>query len=143
MLATHSFLSDVFRQYYKYDYYTLPLSEESIIRQLNVTDKEATVIELATIGQSNSALWHEERERRITASKVHEVSKWKRGFDHHAEKFVAPLSDHNMFVLKKLMHGSMYEPIAQEKYKLCLENVQVFSIGLVINANNFWLFTRC
>ena len=126
-------------QYFKYDYYTLPLSEQSILRQLNVTDKEATAIEQATIGQSNSALWHEERKRRLTASKVHEVYKWKRGFDHHAEKFVAPLSDHNMFVQKKLMHGSMYEPVAWEKYKLCLENVQVFSSGLVINANNYWL----
>ena len=94
-------------QYFKYDYYTLPLSEQSIIRQLNVTDKEATAIEQAAIGQSNSSLWHEERKRRITASKVHEVYKWKRGFDHHAEKFVTPLSDHNMFVQKKLMHGSI------------------------------------
>ena len=81
----------------------------------------------------------EERKRRITASKVYEVSQWKRGFDHHAEKVVAPASDHNAFVQKKLMHGSMFEPVAWEKYKLCLENVQVFSSGLIVNANNCWL----
>ena len=34
----------------------------------------------------------------------------------------------------------MFEPgVAWEKYKLSLKNVQLFSSGLVVNANDYWL----
>lgn len=80
--------------------------------------------------------------RRVTASKVFEVSQWKRGLERHAEKFVnATISKTmaNPILQRKLAHGTMYESVAWEKYQLCMENAKVYPSGLVINPDNCWL----
>jgi hypothetical protein len=71
---------------------------------------------------------------------------WKRGLDKHAEKFIGHFSDSattvsNPVLLRKFEHGTMYEPVAWEKYKLCFDGhtPEVYSSGLVINPNNCWL----
>ena len=63
--------------------------------------------------------------------------------DKHAENFVEgdlSRSTTSDILQKKLDHRIMYESVALEKYKVCMEkevtNVKVLPCGLVVNENN-------
>jgi len=130
-------------QYYSYSTSHLSVSERSVIEKLVLSQEEAKILEQATLNQSSCTLWYSQRKQRITASRIHEVYQWKRGLDNHADKFVnPPATNLNPFVQRKFEHGKMYEPVAWEKYKLCMQDkcdVEVLPSGLVINPNNCWL----
>ena len=62
-----------------------------------------------------------------------------------AQKFIQndALKDNVPDVLKrKFEHGKMYEPVALDKYRKCMnqksEKCDVYPSGLVINTNNCW-----
>ena len=64
--------------------------------------------------------------------------------ERHGEKFASDNSDRKVpdILQKKFDHGKMYESVALEKYKLCMNdiiNTDVYPCGLVINENNCWL----
>lgn len=131
-------------QYFEQDMSELLPSSQVTLQGLNVTALEAVQLEEATRSQSSSSLWHDERKKRVTASKVYEISQWKRCMENHADKYVnssSSLSASNPVLQRKLTHGTMYEPVAWEKYKLCMqdESVEVYPCGLVVDPNNSWL----
>ena len=133
-------------QYFKYDHYVSDPMQQTKLQELCVTHVQAVALEQATQTQSQNKLWFTERKCRITASKIHDVFYWKRGMNKHAEKFVeGDLSRSTTpdILQKKLDHGIMYESVALEKYKVCMQeevtNVEVLPCGLVVNENNCWL----
>ena len=133
-------------QHFNYDHYVSDSMQQTKLQELCVTNVQAVALEQATQTQSQNNLWFKKRKCRITASKILHVFYCKRGMDKHAEKFVEgdlSRSTPSDIVQKKLDHGIMYESVALEKYKVCMEeevtNVKVLSCGLVVNENNCWL----
>lgn len=131
-------------------YFSSPLNlcipEKITLEQLKVTNDEAKTIEDATRNQSSNVLWHNLRKLRLTASRVDEVFRWKRGMENHGDKFVNYTlhTCKNPVLQRKLAHGKMYEPVAWQKYKECMEsdiniNINVMPCGLVIDPKNVWL----
>jgi hypothetical protein len=65
--------------------------------------------------------------------------------DKHAEKFVnSDVLKVPEILQKKFDHGKMYEPVALEKYRVCMReemdpSTEVYPCGLVLNINNCWL----
>lgn len=56
------------------------------------------------------------------------------------QRNLLPLPQITICCAKEADEDSMFEPgVAWEKYKLSLKNVQLFSSGLVVNANDYWL----
>lgn len=110
-----------------------------------MTNEQAVILEQTTQLQSQSSLWFKERKFRVTASKVSDVFHWKRGMDKHAEKFVnSDVLKVPEILQKKFDHGKMYEPVALEKYRVCMReemdlSTEVYPCGLVLNINNCWL----
>ncbi|CAB4030271.1 hypothetical protein AC249_AIPGENE8776, partial [Paramuricea clavata] len=68
-----------------------------------------------------------------------------RGMDKHAEKFVnSDVLKVPEILQKKFDHGKIYEPVALEKYRVCMReemdpSTEVYPCGLVLNRNNCWL----
>ena len=126
---------------------TLSQPEINLLKNIMLTEEEATSLEQATRDQAASGLWHNQRKCRLTASRVSEVFQWKRGLESHATKFVSSFgtlnTQNNPVLQRKLSHGKMYEAVAWQKYKECMQStscdVQVLPSGLVINSNNCWL----
>ena len=132
-------------QYYFYDISNTCQSEKDLLEGLNLTNEQAVALEEATRTQSQNVLWFQQRKCRITALQVYDVYQWKKGMEKHAEKFIQndALKDNVPDVLKrKFEHGKMYEPVALDKYRKCMnqkfEKCDVYPSGLVINTNNCW-----
>ena len=131
-------------QYYHHDISTLSSTQKSVLDKIQITNEQAATLEQATQSQSQDRQWFEERRLRVTASRIHDVFQWKRGMERHGERFASDNSDRKVpdILQKKFDHGKMYEPVALEKYKLCMNdiiNTDVYPCGLVINENNCWL----
>ena len=132
-------------QYYHYDISTLGSTQQAVLDKIQVTNGQATALEQATQSQSQSTMWFEERKLRVTALRIYDVFQWKRGMERHGATFAINDSERKIpdILQKKFDHGKMYESVALEKYKLCmnddLSNTYVYPCGLVINENNCWL----
>lgn len=94
--------------------------------------EEAHALEEMTRGQSSVPLWHEERKKRITASRFRDVVTRKAPV---TEKFVASIRGSRSAPATKFMKAGLEnEASAINKYK-DLQNVEVFPIGLCVNPS--------
>ena len=73
-------------QYYNHDISTLGSTQQAVLDKIQITNKQAAVLEQATQSQSQNRLWFEKRKLRVTASRVHDVFQWKRGMERHGER---------------------------------------------------------
>lgn len=103
------------------------------------TVKEQQEISRATVGQSSSSKWSEERSKRITASNFKCVATRKKvPYDNLVKKICAKPGQVN-FSNKHTEWGKQAEPIALAQYKCELEGngfiVEMQKMGLIVNPN--------
>jgi putative phage-type endonuclease len=80
-----------------------------------LTKEEATDLERATAGQSNSKLWHSERKWRVTSSRFGEITKItpRRNVEKLCQSIVCP----RQLAVPSVVHGKQYESAAIRKFQ--------------------------
>ena len=109
--------------------------ESVMLDDLNVTPSQATSIETETRLQSNTALWHKVREKRITASKAHLV--YRRQRNH--ETLVSQLKKKGIQT-QAMREGLEDEPKAAMAYGEVIDKKgNILPCGIVVSPWACWL----
>ena len=111
---------------------------------IHVTRESCRKLEADTTMQSKSDLWLYNRKDKITASNAHKVLIRKKNFESLLDNFLSPKPENELPAATKdeLIHGTVYEPIAREKYINILtyqlnRNVNVRETGCIIQPKLF------
>ncbi|XP_013391521.1 uncharacterized protein LOC106159688 [Lingula anatina] len=112
-----------------HDYCQVPWTEYIVDRGNDVEEQAAKDIERSTVQQGKSAIWHKEREWRITASRFGEITAAteKRDMNKLCESLLTPKPLHT----PAIRHGQDYEKIAIRKFEES-QNLKVEQCGLFI-----------
>jgi hypothetical protein len=97
----------------------------------DLTLEEAHALEEQTRNQSNSSLWHEERAKRITASKFKDVVGRKK---EATEDFINKIFQRCLIQTKLMKVGIENEDVVLQKYTIQKNGtVEIFKCGFVVN----------
>ena len=112
---------------------------QEIMDSQQITKEESEQIERSTRRQSNCSEWHENRAKRLTASRFHEIV--VRRSQH--EKLAERLCNAKPFHTKATEHGKQYEAKGLREYEKYMKKtgrtISVLKAGLVVNPSMYWL----
>ena len=106
------------------------LSLRTVWIAVQITAQEAKDLEAQTVRQADSALWHEARKFRLTASNFHKIVKRQKEV---TEKFVTSLMYPTPFSAPQTDYGKAHEKLAKKEYSQKKPSVHVHDCGFVVN----------
>lgn len=97
---------------------------------LPLTLGDAHTLEHQTHAQSNSHLWHQERRKRLTASKFSRIAKRRKAIN---DSFLNSIFYPKPFTNAAIEYGKTHEEAAKKAYSAKRINFHLHSCGLVVN----------
>ena len=126
------------------DQQDLKAAFQRVLNGIKINERERSIIEERTHGQSDNPLWMAERAGRITASMVHKVFKRKaRTPPDNLVRSILMYDINSKIVLRKndpREHGRLMEPVAREAYIACSDSCRIVSEnGLYVHLEKPYL----